>query len=79
MLTDTNEKVLNRDTKTGTHTPNTVRAIEHLVTLQFENKSVRFSLSVHILKVMEYINFLLKTLLASRKNANKTPQVVFCN
>lgn len=79
MLTDMNEKVLNRGTKMSTHKPNTVCTIDNLVTVQFINKSSRFSLSVHILKVMEYINFFLEMLLLSRINANKTPQVIFCN
>lgn len=77
MFTDVNENVLSRGTKTGTHKPNTVCTIDHLVTLQFVNKSVRFSLSVHILRVMDYINFLLEMLLLSRINANKIPRSYF--
>ena len=56
---DINVKMLSRDVKMSTHQPKVVSTIDHLVILQIcKEITARFSLSVCVLEVLGWINYL---------------------
>lgn len=58
-LIDINEKMLSRNVKMSTHLPRVVSTVDHLVILQIcKEITARFSLSVCVLEVIGWINYL---------------------